>query len=106
MYARVTSGELSPGDLDKFTRMISDDVIPKAEKLDGFTGGYWLADHETGKVLGITMFESEEALRESQAKADSIRQEASRAAGLPEPSFRVYEVVASVGGEAILKKAA
>ena len=106
MHARVMSGELSPGELDKFESMIRDDVIPKASKLDGFAGGYWLADRESGKVLGITLFESEKALRESQAQADTIREEASRASGLPVPSFRAYEVVASVGGEAALKKAA
>jgi hypothetical protein len=105
MYARVMSGEFDPGDLDKFTSMIRDNVIPRASKLDGFTGGYWLADHEGGKVLGITMFESEKALRDSQPQADRIREEASRASGLPIPSFRVYEVVASVGAEAAAKAA-
>ncbi len=106
MYARVMSGQIGPGDLDRFNRMIRDTVIPRAEKLDGFAGGYWLAERETGRVLGITMFESEQALHDSQAKADSIRREASRSAGLPEPTFRVYEVIASVGREAAGTKAA
>ena len=61
MFARVTSGELSPDDVEKFVAMVRDQVIPRAEKLGGFKGGYWLADRESGRVMGITMFESEEA---------------------------------------------
>jgi hypothetical protein len=105
MYARVTSGELSSGDIEKFVDMVRDQVIPRARVLDGFTGGYWLADRENGRVMGITLFDSEEALLASQAQADRIREESSSRAGLPIPSFRSYEVVASVG-ESGLKKAA
>ncbi len=97
MFARVTSGELSPDDIDKFAGMIRDQVIPRAQALDGFKGGYWLADHENGRVLGITMFESEAALRSSQGQAARIRDEASEKAGLPTPTFSTYEVIASVG---------
>jgi heme-degrading monooxygenase HmoA len=102
MFARVTSGELSPDDVEKFVAMVRDQVIPRAEKLGGFKGGYWLADRESGRVMGITMFESEEALRASQSQADRIREEASRQAGLSVPSFATYEVVASVGDEKAL----
>ena len=105
MYARVTSTEVNPDDIEKFVGMVRDNVIPRAQKLDGFTGGYWLADRESGRVMGVTLFESEEALRASQSQADRIREESSESAGLPIPSFRSYEVIASVG-EAALKKAA
>jgi hypothetical protein len=105
MYARVTSTEVSPGDIETFISMVQGQVIPRAQKLDGFTGGYWLADRENGRVMGITLFESEEALRASQSQADRIRDEASTSVGLPIPGFTSYEVVASVGEDA-LKKAA
>ena len=102
MFARVTSGDLSPEDVEKFVAMVRDQVDPRAEKLGGFKGGYWLADRESGRVMGITMFESEEALRASQSQADRIRDESSRQAGLTPPSFTSYEVVASVGDKEAL----
>jgi hypothetical protein len=97
MFARVTSGEFSPDDMENFISMVRDRIIPRARDLQGFKGGYWLADRSTGQVLAVTLFESEEALKASDAEAARIREESSREAGLPVPSFREYEVVASVG---------
>ena len=105
MFARVMSGQVGPGEIDRFIHMIEGDVIPAAGKLPGFEGGYWLADRESGSVLGITMFESEEALRESAAGAERIREAASRNAGLPVPTFRSYEVVASARSEKLRRAA-
>lgn len=76
--------------------MIRDQVIPRARALQGFRGGYWMADRASGKVVGVTLFESAEALKASEAQAARIREESSRSAGLPIPSFESYEVVASV----------
>jgi hypothetical protein len=97
MHARVTSAQLKPDQVDAFVNMIRDQVIPRAQNLPGFKGGYWLVDRSTGKGYGITLFESKEALDASEAQADRIREEASRGAGLAVPSFERYEVVASVG---------
>jgi heme-degrading monooxygenase HmoA len=102
MFARVTSAQLSPGQIETFISMIRDQVIPRAQNLPGFKGGYWLVDRSTGKGIGVTLFESEEALDATEAQANRIREEVSRGAGLPTPSFQRYEVVASVGSEGTL----
>lgn len=99
MYARVMTGELKPGTEETFVAVIRDQVIPRARELQGFKGGYWLRDLDSKRVLGVTLFESEEALRASAEQADRIRAEASRAAGIDPPSFHSYEVVASVAEE-------
>jgi hypothetical protein len=95
MFARVQSAQLSPDDMETFISMIRDRVIPRARGIQGFTGGYWLADRSSGQVLSFTLFESRETLEASAASAAQIRREASRAAGLPEPSIQEFEVVAS-----------
>ncbi len=95
MFARVMSGDVTPDKVETFVGMIRDQVIPRAKGLDGFKGGYWLADRSSGKVLGVTLYESEETLKASAEQADKIREEASRGAGLPIPSFQEFEVVAS-----------
>jgi hypothetical protein len=95
MCARVNSGDVPSDQMETFVRMIRDEVIPRAKGLQGFKGGHWLADRGTGKVLGVTLFESVEALKASEAQAGRVRQEASRDAGLPEPTFHEYEVIAT-----------
>jgi heme-degrading monooxygenase HmoA len=107
MYARVMTGRLQSADRQTFETMIRDQVIPRASKLRGFKGGYWLRDLDSDQVLGVTLFESEEALRASEEQANRIREEASREAGIPVPQFHSYEVVASVAeGSESQKKAA
>ena len=97
MYARVMTGRLSSVEREIFVKMIREQVIPRASKLPGFKGGYWLKDLDSDKVLGVTLFESAEALRASEEAANRIREDASRAAGLDVPEFHSYEVVDSVG---------
>ena len=87
MYARVMTGELTPDQIETFVRMIRDQVIPRASGLQGFRDGYWLADRDHGKVLGVTLFESQEALAASREQANRIREEVSRSAGLPIPEL-------------------
>jgi len=98
MFARVMSSHLgSPDKADVFARTMRDTVIPQAQKLQGFKGGYWLIDRESGTVMGVTLFESEQALKASEGQADRIREQASREMGEQVPSFRNFEVVASIG---------
>jgi hypothetical protein len=105
MYARVMQAQVGPDQVETFERMVRENVIPQAQQLGGFKGGYWLADRESGGVIGITLFESEEALRDSAEQAERIREESSRQAGLPVPSFRSYEIVASVGDDSMERAA-
>jgi hypothetical protein len=96
MYARVMSTDLPSDKIDVFISTMRDQVIPRASKLQGFKGGYWLVDRENGKAMGVTLYESEAALLASQEAANRIREEVSRNMGLPVPSFEHFEVVASV----------
>ena len=58
MHARVTTLTGSPESMADGVKMINEEVIPAARKLDGMVGGYWLADRSSGKFLGITLWES------------------------------------------------
>lgn len=78
------------------TDFILEQVIPAARRMDGFKGGYWLGDLKTGKGLTITLWESEEAERTSQAAASQVRQEATSALSLEVKNVEVYEVLAHI----------
>jgi hypothetical protein len=95
MYARMTTAQLTPDKVEIFVSAVRDQVIPRARTLQGFRGGYWLADRESGKCIGVTLFADKAALDASAETANRIREEVSRNAGLPIPAFESYEVVES-----------
>jgi hypothetical protein len=93
MYARVTKFEGSLDKQDERIKLIKETVIPRAKELAGFKGGYWLVDRATGKGLGVTLFESDAALRGSEEGAAQLRSLAS-GMGVRFTGVEHYEVVA------------
>ena len=93
MHARVTTFSGDPARLDDVISMIKDEVIPTARRVEGFAGGYWLADRETGKVVSVALWESEEALRDSEAHVRGLRERAHET-GRTAQSVEAYEVIA------------
>jgi hypothetical protein len=63
VYARVATFESDPADVDRAVEMVRDEV--KGDTPPGLEGAkmLMLVNRETGKGVGITLFESEEAMR-------------------------------------------
>jgi hypothetical protein len=63
MYARVARFESDPANVDEAIEMVRSSV--ESETPEGLEGSkmLMLVDRETGKGLGVTLFESEEAMR-------------------------------------------
>jgi heme-degrading monooxygenase HmoA len=49
--------------------------------MEGFEGMIALVDRHSGKTLGITFWESEEAMRASEEAANQLRQESAEVGG-------------------------
>ncbi len=94
MFARVTATQGPPERTAEVIRYVQEHIIPAARKERGFKGGYWLGDRKTGKGMALTLWESEEAERASQAMAAQTRAHAVAALGGEIKSVEVYEVVA------------
>ncbi|HZB09131.1 MAG TPA: antibiotic biosynthesis monooxygenase, partial [Rubrobacter sp.] len=62
MFARVSTYEGRPEQLDEMHQEGMEHVLPALEMQDGFSGGLVLADRQSGKVLVVTLWESEQAL--------------------------------------------
>jgi hypothetical protein len=64
MYARIATFESDPADVDKAIDMVRGEVNSE-EVPPGLEGAKMLMmiNRETGKGLGVTLFESEEAMR-------------------------------------------
>ncbi len=92
MFARVTTIEGSSERIDEVTRYARERVLPAMQGQPGFKGMHLLIDRQNGKALGITLWETEEALQTSEAAAQRMRSDAvDRGAGKP-PTAEVYEV--------------
>src|SRR2546425_867359 len=69
MFARVTTLQGPSDQVDEGIKSVQEQVIPAARQMKGFQGMLALADRNTGKMLGITLWESEDALRQSEEAA-------------------------------------
>ncbi len=94
MYARVTSGK---GDADRLAKVIREQALPAAEKMEGFKGLLTLVDRQSGEGLTITLWESEAARRKSEEEANKLRQQAAQASGTEITSVKNWEVIVATG---------
>jgi heme-degrading monooxygenase HmoA len=64
MYARIATFESDPGQIDEAIRMVRSEV-ESAQTPAGLEGAkmLMLVNRETGKGLGITLFDDEDAMR-------------------------------------------
>jgi heme-degrading monooxygenase HmoA len=77
---------------------VQEQVIPAAKQMRGFQGMLALADRTTGKMVGITLWETEDALRESEEAASQLRSDTAGAGGADVVSVERFEVVVDETG--------
>ncbi len=75
MYARMTTLEGSSDRMDEGVREVREHVLPQLQQQDGFKGFIALGDRQSGKLVGITFWESEQAMRSSEEVANRTRSE-------------------------------
>src|SRR5215203_4045345 len=92
MYARVTTIEGAPDRMDDAKGHIQEQTLPQLQKMEGFKGFFALGDRQSGKVIGVSFWESEEALRATDEAVPSVRSAAAEAAGGTVASVEKYEV--------------
>ena len=82
MIARMTTAQGSQDKLEAGIRGIREGA-PTIRKMDGCLGATYLVDRKSGRHLGITLWESEEKLRASEATINQMRAQISQEAGAP-----------------------
>jgi heme-degrading monooxygenase HmoA len=93
MHARVSIFEAgNPDQVDEMLRQARQQVLPQAKQMDGFKGLTALGDRQSGKTLGITLWESKEAMRASEKAANRLRSETAQANGETIAGVERYEV--------------
>src|SRR3712207_4622800 len=92
MYARVTTLEGPPDKMDEATRHVREQVLPQLQQMDGFKGFLALGDSQSGKLLGVALWESEEGLRATEETVSGLRSGAAEATGGSVAGVEQYEV--------------
>jgi len=92
MFARVSTFEGAPEHVDEQIRYAREQVLPALEELEGFSGILGLADRQSGKVLAVTLWESEQAVRASEEAANQLRDESAETASETIAGVERYEV--------------
>jgi heme-degrading monooxygenase HmoA len=92
VYARISTLEGSPEHIDEGLRQVRENGLPQLKQQEGFKGMVALADRQTGKTIGISFWESEEALKASEEAADRVREDAAEALSETIAAVERYEV--------------
>jgi hypothetical protein len=103
MFARVTTLEGPPEQIDEALRHVRERVLPPIRQYDGYNGFIALGDRQAGRVLGLTLWKNEQALRSTEEEANRLRRETSETVGQAIAGVESYEVplleLRLIGGE-------
>ncbi|MEX1264459.1 MAG: hypothetical protein WEE66_11115 [Actinomycetota bacterium] len=95
MFARVTIVQGSPEKIEQGVDSFNSQVLPAAKGVDGYKAAFLLVDRNTGKGIGITMWDSEDARRRGAEAVDAARAATIEAMGGTVPPVEEFEVVVS-----------
>jgi heme-degrading monooxygenase HmoA len=90
--ARVSTLEGTPDQIDGSAEQIRSETAPGVRELQGNVGIIGLADRSSGRMTAITLWESEDALRQSEEQANRLRSQAAERGGQRVGTVERYEV--------------
>ena len=96
MHARATTYRGSPEQVQDAI-VHYQEGIPSIREISGNRGAFLLVDRSRGKGVGVTLWESEEAMQASRKRADELRQQAQEPSGEIDPVDEYEVAVWAVG---------
>lgn len=96
VHIRVTWTDVEPQQLEEAIATFEPRVVAPTRSEPGFLGAVLLANKQEGTGATVTHWESEQALRASEERAESTRAQATRGTGLRVRDVERYEVVLQV----------
>jgi heme-degrading monooxygenase HmoA len=92
MFARTSTFEDSPDQIDEALLNAREQVLPLLQRQGGFKGFIALADRQAGKAIRMSLWESEQAMQASEEAGDRTRSETAQVGGGTVVSVERYEV--------------
>ena len=94
MHARSGILQVSPDRVDDAVQAFTSNQAPKYKEANGYKGFVLLADRQSGKILGVSFWDSESDLQASDELGAAARSEIQESGGgSEEPVRETWEVV-------------
>ena len=90
--ARVSMLDGSTDSIDEDIERMTADTLPQLREVPGNVGAIGLADRTSGRVTLVTLWESTEALRQSEEQANRLRDDAAQSANRQIAGVERYDV--------------
>jgi heme-degrading monooxygenase HmoA len=92
MHARMSKLEGAIAEMDEGLRDVKEHVLPILQQQEGFKGFIALGNRQSGELIGITFWESEQAMQASEEVGDRMRSETAEDTGEAIEDVERYEV--------------
>src|SRR3954451_5935509 len=92
MNARMGRVSFSSDKADDVIRHVNEVIVPKYEESEGYKGFTLLLDRSGGEGIGISFWESEEAMRATDKLSDDVRSGVAEAGSGSDEGRTAYEV--------------
>jgi heme-degrading monooxygenase HmoA len=94
MFARILRSQLKREKIDEATRTFREVVLPLCREQQGFKGGYFMSDPESGESVTITLWENREAMLANE-KSNFFQQQVAKFIPfyIKPPVREAYEVI-------------
>jgi len=93
MFARVRITGGVPEKVNDGVRHFEDVVVPSYKDVAGFRGAYLFVNRTSGKLMGITLWDTEATMRATEATSKQLRAAGAEVVSGSTPSPEEYEVV-------------
>ncbi len=89
----IVTQQRSPEKVEEEIRGYMEKALPELKKQKGFKQGYFMINRQTGKAIGISTWENEQAVKDSVATFNRMASEMNQALGTNmTPTVEIYEV--------------
>lgn len=93
MFARVRITSGIPERVDDGIRHFRENVVASYKDVAGFKGAYLLVNRKSGKVMGITLWDTEASMQATGKTSEKLRAAGSQVVSGTTPPPEEYEVV-------------
>jgi heme-degrading monooxygenase HmoA len=92
MHARMSILEGPSDQVDEGMRHLREHVLLQLQQQDGYKGFVVFSDRQSGKIIGVSFWESEQAMQDSEDVGDRTRSESAEAGGATVVGVERYEI--------------
>ena len=93
MFARVRITSGVPEKVDDGIRHFRETVVSSYQDVAGFKGAYLLVNRKNGKIMGITLWDTEAGMQATGATSERLRAAGTQVVSGATPAPEEYEVV-------------